>query len=154
VAIRNKNNRITVSVLTKTRSLDGIRIGTLAQKVLKEERIARADLNIILVGDPFMRKMNQRFFSKNKTTDVLSFDLRFQRKDDAGFAGLTADIVVCAPRAAVMARRLKVPLRAELARYIIHGILHLTGYDDTSPSEKKKMWKRQEFLLKKSFPRI
>jgi len=145
VAIKNRS-RITVNVLHRKFSQDSARVATIAKRVLKEENIGRADLGIVLVGDAFMRRMNKRFFAKNKTTDVLSFDLRIPRMRGAS---LMADIVVCADRAVIRARRLKVPLKSELARYIIHGILHLTGYDDTCPSEKIQMWERQEYLLKK-----
>ena len=127
-------------------SLDGACIEAIVKKVLKEENIKRADLSIVLAGDALMRKMNKKFFSKNETTDVLAFDLRFPGEKSAA---LTADVVVCRDRAVLMAQRLKVPLGQELARYIIHGILHLAGYDDTTPAQKSKMWKRQELLLRK-----
>lgn len=137
---------ITVNVLYRKALLGGVRIKDIVKKVLKEEKIARTDLNIVLAGDAFIRKLNKKFFSRSETTDVLCFDLRFPRQKSAA---LMADVVVSMDRAVFMARKLKLPFVEELARYIIHGILHLAGYDDTIPSEKIKMWKRQEFLLRK-----
>lgn len=136
---------VEVKTLRTTVPFSLSQIKGLIQAVLKKERIRAAHLSVLLVSDPFIRRLNKNFLSKDSPTDVLSFDLhtgKFRRK------GLTGDIVVSVDAARLLSRTLKIPLKEEIGRYIIHGILHLTGYDDTTPVEKKSMWKRQEKLLK------
>ena len=79
-------------------------------------------------------------------TDVLSFDLSGDIKNGVLFG----DIVVSVDSALRASKSLRIPFKEELTRYLIHGILHLTGYDDTTAFKKKKMWKRQEELIKRS----
>lgn len=93
-----------------------------------------------------MRRLKKKYSGRDSETDVLSFDLRPAARPEASLKG---DIVICVDRALAEARARRLPFKEELLRYILHGILHLTGYDDRTTGKKRKMWKRQEFLLKK-----
>jgi probable rRNA maturation factor len=112
--------------------------------VLKQEKISNAQLTCVLASDHFLRRLNKKFTTRDMPTDVLSFDLSCDIKNGALFG----DIVVSVDSAARVSKSLRLPFKEELMRYLIHGILHLTGYDDTTAFKKKKMWKRQEELLK------
>lgn len=79
---------------------------------------------------------------KRSTTDVLSFDLR-SRSDEP----LCADLVVCYDVALRQAQKRKHEPRLELLLYCLHGLLHMLGYDDLSPTEHQLMHQREDELL-------
>lgn len=64
-------------------------------------------------------------------------------------SGVLGDLVVSAEMARTFAKDLNIPFKQELARYLVHGTLHLLGYDDHKPVDYKKMHARQEWLLNK-----
>lgn len=117
--------------------------------VLKQEKISNAQLTFVLAPDHFLRRLNKKFTTRDMATDVLSFDLVSDIKNGV----LSGDIVVSVDSAARVSKSLRIPFKEELTRYLIHGILHLTGYDDTTVYKKKKMWKRQEELTKEVMER-
>ena len=120
----------------------------LAKEVLKAQKIPAAHITILLVSASFIKSLNKRYLSRNKATDVLSFDLKpFGLRK----VRLFGDVVVSVDAAAKASKTHKVPFRQELCRYIIHGILHLVGYNDKTEAGKKRMWKRQEELLNDLF---
>jgi probable rRNA maturation factor len=65
--------------------------------------------------------------------------------------GRMMEILVCAPYAAKQAKSHEVPAKQELARYVVHGCLHCTGFDDHTNADRKRMWGEQERVLKKLF---
>ena len=119
-----------------TRSL----ITRCVSSVLKREKAGKGKVGVWVTDDRTIRKINRKFLKHDFATDVISFSL-----EEAGFLG---DLVVSAETARRMARELKVPFKEELARYVIHGTLHLLGYDDKKPADRKKMHRRQEEILK------
>jgi len=99
----------------------------LAKKVLKGENREEMDLSIVFVGKDRISELNKKYRGKNKTTDVLSF------------GGGLNEIVICP---AVVKKK------KELTRVLIHGILHLLGYDhEKSREDAKEMEKKQEYYL-------
>ena len=109
----------------------------LARRVL-----GRRSASVAFVTDAAMRRLNRRFLGHDYPTDVLAFPL--------GDGGLFGEVVVSAPYAAREARRRGIPVEEELLRYVVHGCLHLMGYDDHAPADRRRMWARQEKLLKSS----
>jgi len=94
-----------------------------------------ADISLVLVSEKKIREINKRYRRKNKTTDVLSFE------------GLN-EIFVCPEAVRKQAKRLKIPFKNELKRVIIHGILHLAGYDhEISRKETEKMRNMENRIL-------
>jgi len=80
------------------------------------------EISVVICGDGRMRGLNRRYRGKDRTTDVLSFP--------SGTAdGFLGDLVVSAPEARRQARASGVPLRAAIERLLLHGLLHLLGYD-------------------------
>jgi len=96
--------------------------------VLDAASLAQAELSVLFVGDGAMRTLNRTYRGKDRTTDVLSFPF-----GEGAFASLHAhvlgDIVICLPAAGRQARAAGVPLREEIDRLLIHGLLHLLGCD-------------------------
>ena len=92
----------------------------------------------MLVGDRTMTRLNRQYRGKAASTDVLSFPMR-----EGSFASLSphllGDIVISAETADRQAKAGGRPLRDELAALLIHGILHLLGYDHQTPLEARRM---------------
>lgn len=114
------------------------------EKILKKERIRMANLTVVWAGNAFIRSLNKKFLSKDEVTDCLAFDMKPKAwpKDC-----LFGDIVISVDAARLVSKKASFCFKEELARYVIHGVLHLAGFDDTIPSRRKKMWKRQEELV-------
>ena len=120
------------------------------ETTLTKMGVEGAECGLLLVGDRTMARLNERYRGIAGSTDVLSFPMRegpFQSLSSA----LLGDVVISAETADRQARRVGRSLRAELAALLIHGILHLLGYDHQTPSETRKM-KRLERKL--GFPFI
>ena len=118
-------------------------IKLLARYVLENEKISNdVGINIMFVRNNVIRKYNKDFLNKDYPTDVISFEGNI----NDGSAG---DIIISVEKAAEYATQNNIDVNEELARYIIHGILHCLGYEDIIDKERRVMFKRQEELLKK-----
>jgi len=95
----------------------------------------------MFVRNNLIRKYNKEFLNRDNPTDVISFEGSLS-------SGSAGDIVISVEKAAEYADQNNIDVNEELARYVIHGILHCLGYEDTTRNEKKVMFKRQEKLLK------
>ncbi len=114
----------------------------LAEHVLREEKATGIrSVTVILVNNTGIRELNARFLKKNRATDVMSFTLDVSD-------GLTGEVYVSVEMAKDQAARYKVPFVEELSRLVIHGVLHVLGYDDRNPSLRKRMKVREERCLK------
>ena len=93
-----------------------------------------------------MRRLNRKHKHHDRTTDVLSFALAMP---DGRLAG---DVYICRAVASVQAREAGVPLREELVRLVVHGVLHVLGYDhpEDDGRERSAMWRRQERYVRKA----
>ena len=91
----------------------------LIKNILKKER-AKGKINLVLMSDKEIRKLNRKFREKNKATDVLAFPMREE--------GILGDIAVSSETAKKNANRFGIEYKDELKRLVIHGVLHLLGY--------------------------
>ncbi len=98
------------------------------------------EVGVVFVSDREMIKLNTVHRRKKKTTDVLSFS--------DGEHGMLGDIVVSVAQAERQAREAGKPLRAEIAMLLVHGTLHLLGYDHATLEEEKTMFGLQNRILK------
>jgi probable rRNA maturation factor len=114
----------------------------LAQKILKDFR-EKGGVNIILVSDNYMRRLNQRFTKRKGSTDVLSFSFKENRtpKRNEEFLG---EVYVSVDKAGKQAKSYKVSLNQELKKLVAHGILHLLGYDHRVGKDEELMRKKEE----------
>lgn len=94
------------------------------------------------VNDQRITALNHRYLGKKSPTDVLAFDLR-----SGPDALLIADIVVSTDTAAVQSRVFHTSVLFEVYLYIVHGLLHIIGYDDSTPKEKRRMNMRARQIL-------
>jgi probable rRNA maturation factor len=111
--------------------------------VLREEGVSEAEISLAFVDNPTIHQLNKRYLNHNEPTDVLSFPM-----SDPGCKRLTGELVVGAEVAQVEAEKRGHDVQAELALYVIHGLLHLCGHDDKSPADAQKMRKRERHYLR------
>lgn len=107
------------------------------------------DLAVHIVRASEMVRLNETFLQHKGSTDVITFDYL-----DRKAGGLTVEpslfgeIFICIDDAVAQARQFRTSCPSELARYIIHGFLHLKGFDDTNPAARRKMKREENRLLR------
>ena len=109
-----------------------------ARQVLREVAQSKAELSLALVDDVAMIELNAQHRGKRGPTDVLSFSLLEGAHSE--FRGaLLGDVVIDVEQAARQARRARRTLDDELAKLLVHGVLHLLGHDHEEPDEARRM---------------
>lgn len=108
--------------------VDRVRLVRLATQTLADLHSELATLGIILVNDAQIADYNERFHHQPGPTDILTFH-------DEGLG----ELVISTETAIVNARRFRTTVERELALYVIHGILHLHGYNDQTPTQRRRM---------------
>ena len=115
-------------------------IKSLIGKVISEEKNISGDLNFILTNDNHLLKINKEFLKHNYYTDVISFD-------NTGDSELAHEIYISIDTVKKNSINYNVSYKEELIRVMIHGVLHLCGYEDRSNDEKEKMREREDYWL-------
>jgi len=110
----------------------------------------RCELSALFTGDGQMRRLNRAFRGKDKTTDVLSFPLLEGKRLAVGGKGTfpLGDVVVSLPQARRQAKARGVRVKDELALLLVHGVLHLLGYDHATKAQEKRMFGLQDQILR------
>lgn len=121
------------------------------QAVLDAES-AVGDVTVLVTDDEAVAELNQRFLGVKGPTDVLSFPAEDEESDfvlppELAMTPYLGDIIIALPYTQRQARRLNRPLMDELMLLVVHGALHLLGYDHATPDEKAEMWARQDAIL-------
>ena len=117
-------------------------IRQIAVSVFEEEgHVFQGTLSIVLVNDSTIQNLNRRFLQKNNPTDVIAFPLHDGDDDVWG------EIYISTDRAKEQAEFYKVSFETELMRLVIHGTLHLIGYDDADEKSSGKMKEREDYLI-------
>ncbi len=98
-------------------------------------------LNYIICSDKYLLKINRDYLDHDYLTDIITFD----NSDEA--STIEADIFISLERVQENANDLKLPLESELHRVMIHGVLHLLGWDDKTPEQKVLMREKEEACL-------
>jgi probable rRNA maturation factor len=144
--------QLRVSVKTSPVSLAWIKkLAMLTLKSVKGSTFEKkAELSVVLTDDREVKKLNKAYRGKDKTTDVLSFPLLEGKKFPKNPKGNIAlgDVVVSVPQIKRQAAENGKNLKAELALMVVHGTLHLLGYDHVTLVQEKKMFRLQEKLVK------
>lgn len=107
-------------------------------------------LSIVLVDKKTIRFLNKKYRKKDRSTDVLSFnyssDILKSKKGE-----LFGEIIICWPVIKEQAKFYQVDLKEELARVVVHGLLHLFGYDHEKKKEKKIMDNKTDKIIREVF---
>ena len=110
-------------------------------------RSADGDLTVVLTDDTRLCQFNREYLGVDAPTDVLSFPA--SETDPETGARYLGDILISIPRADVQAKSAGHPLESEMQLLVVHGVLHLLGYDHAEAEEKTKMWKAQTEVLER-----
>ena len=134
---------IEVMIRPGVRGISAARVRRAVADTLAVEKAKKRQVSVLLTGNREIRRINRRYLKHDYATDVISFG--------AGEKNYLGDIVVSAEMARSFSKKLRIPYPQELSRYVVHGTLHLLGYEDGSKKDKIKMRRRQERILKKLF---
>lgn len=120
------------------------RVAAVARAVLKAEREKDAMLSIAFVSDRAIRALNKRHLGRDRTTDVIAFGFR----RSGSKSPLVGDVYIAPGVARVSAKANGILVREEIVRLIVHGVLHVLGYDHPETGRMQSaMWRRQERLV-------
>lgn len=132
----------------------------IAHEVLKAEGVAPPlEISIVFTDSETVRKLNRDYRGVDAPTDVLAFNMLPRQVDDFSFVlppdSITClgEIIISYPKAVEQAEEQGHSVEQELALLIIHGILHLLGYDHEQPEEEAKMRAREKELLARATSR-
>jgi probable rRNA maturation factor len=138
---------INIEIIPEFRDLVSPDILELAAKTaLCQQSAPEADLTLVLTGDTQIQKLDRDFMGIDSPTDVLSFPAS-ETDPETGRCYL-GDIIISITRAKAQAAAAGHSLEAELSLLVIHGILHILGYDHARKEEKIRMWNVQAKILK------
>ncbi len=116
---------------------------SLARRVLAAEHRTRVRCSIVYIDDRRMIELNTKYLRHRYTTDVLTFPLH-----EEGDEELLGDVYISLDQARRQAAQYAVSIKHEVARLVIHGVLHLVGHRDTTRAGKKRMTELEdEYLL-------
>lgn len=125
--------------------VDVERSAALARHTLVAEKLAETtELSVLYVTAEHIQKLNRRYAGNDYATDVLAFPLMEEGEDEAYMLG---DVVICPEVAQKNAEKLGHPLDKELDTLLVHGTLHLLGYDHQGVEDKAKMDGRMAEML-------
>lgn len=130
----------------KASNIDDNYVISLANYVLNDEKVSNAELNIIIVDNKKIREINKNYRGKDYATDVISFALEDEPfiKIDKRILG---DIYISFEKIGEQAKAYNHSFKRELSFLVVHGLLHLLGYDHENIEDEKIMFERQEKIL-------
>ncbi len=119
-----------------------------ARRVLEAEGVSEAELGVLVTGDETVHDLNRRYAGEDKPTDVLSFSLQEGEEFASPDAVLRlGEVIISYPTAERQASEAARPVEDEVAHLLVHGVLHLLGYDHAEPDEEREMRAREAALL-------
>ena len=116
------------------------KISKLLKEVIGKEKKISGDLSFVITDDENLREINRKFLEHDYNTDVITFNY------NSGNV-VNGEIYISMETVRVNALNYKVSLKTEMDRVIIHGVLHLVGYDDKTSVKASKMRKMEDFWL-------
>ncbi len=140
--------------LQRSTRLDPRKIKRDLARALRSLGLSQTEISIVFVNGARMRSLNARYRGIDRPTDVLSFPMTTDaglKKDILAVHGVPVplgDIVICVPKAVIQAKEYGTSVRQEIRRLLVHGLLHLLGYDHELGSyQRVKMKKKERELL-------
>lgn len=131
----------------RTRKMDSRGLKKMVGELFRELKISEAELGIHLVGAKEMARVNWDFLRHEGSTDVITFD--HSNAEGGGRSEalkIHGELFICVDDAVKQAKEFGTAWQSEVTRYVVHGVLHLLGYDDMKPALRRVM-KREENRL-------
>jgi probable rRNA maturation factor len=135
--------RISIAVPQEIVPVDRARMREVARAVLEGEGIGEAEISLAFVNNPTIHRLNKRYLDHDEPTDVLSFPL-----SEPNAKKLAGELVIGAEVALAQATEHGHDVQAELALYVIHGLLHLCGHDDHETADAARMRDQERSYLR------
>lgn len=123
--------------------IDRGRMREIVRAVLEGEGETDAEISLAFVDNPTIHRLNMRYLQHDEPTDVLSFPL-----SEPGSKRLSGELVLGVEVAQLQAKERGHDVQAELALYVIHGLLHLCGYDDHNSTDRAQMRDKERSYLR------
>jgi probable rRNA maturation factor len=123
-------------------AIDRGKMREITRAVLLGEDVSNYEISLAFVDNLTIHRLNKRYLDHDEPTDVLSFPL-----SDRGSGKLAGELVLGVEVAVQQASQRGHDVQAELALYVIHGLLHLCGYDDHTEADARKMRARERHYL-------
>jgi probable rRNA maturation factor len=142
LVLRNRHRRRDVDL----RRLRAITLAAVAEVAGKEAALHPHELAVILVADREMAALNATHLQHDGPTDVITFDYAVAQ---GGSRALHGDIFIGVDVAGRQAKEFGTSWPAELVRYVVHGLLHLTGHDDLVPAKRRIMKREEERVVRR-----
>jgi probable rRNA maturation factor len=130
------NNQKTVLVRINRAKLKGV-----LKYILKQERQPGGVFNFVFVDNREIRRINRQYLGRTNVTDVIAFPLLDRKGMPTD--NIRGEVVISVAEALRQSRQRGIPLNKEIALYCIHGLLHLSGYDDLTKIKRLKMEQKQ-----------
>jgi len=129
-------------------AIDSERLERLASAVMEREGLPPGEVSVLITDDEMVRRLNREYGGEDTPTDVLAFSLtegeEFASPDDVLRLG---EVIISYPTARRQADDAQRPVRDEIEHLLVHGVLHLLGYDHAEPAEEERMRGREHELL-------
>ena len=134
--------KLNIINLQKLHFIDKNRVKKLISSILKVEK-KNAELNLVFTDNKKIKKINKTFLGHNFATDVISFAYNNSSLEN----NISGEIIISVEMAVKLAQKLKCTIEGEIALYLVHGLLHLLGYNDKLKRDARKMHQREKELL-------
>lgn len=135
-------SKISINTPQEIVEVDRGRMREIGRAVLAGENVSEYEINLAFVDNPTIHTLNKRYLDHDEPTDVLSFPL-----SAANAKKLEGQLVLGVEVAKEQAEQRGHDVQAELALYVIHGLLHLCGYDDKTEKAAREMRQRERHYL-------
>lgn len=136
-------SKISIATPQELVPVDRARMREIARAVLEGEQVAEYEISLAFVDNATSHRLNKQYLDHDEPTDVLTFPY-----SDAGAKKLVGELVLGVEIASEQALERGHDVQIELALYVIHGLLHLCGFDDKSAPSAQTMRQRERHYLK------
>ena len=131
----------------RAKPLDTRRLRKITEATLADLGVLHWNLGFHFVGPRTMARINQTHLEHDGPTDVITFD--YSEHATRNTQHLHGEVFICVAVAVTQAREFDTTWQSEVARYVIHALLHLCGYDDLNPKARREMKRHENRLVKK-----
>jgi probable rRNA maturation factor len=137
--------KVVIANRQRTKKINSRLLKEVITELFAELQIQEAELGVNLVGAREMALVNETFLQHEGPTDVITFDHMEKRKSNS----LHGELFVCVDVAQAQAAEFDTSWQSELVRYVVHGVLHLLGYDDLRPAARRVMKREENRLVRR-----
>ena len=121
---------------------DVTKVKLLLRTLTTAEGFSIDNLSIVFVSDEYLYELNLKYLNHDYYTDIITFDYSTNH-----FKAINGELYISIDRAKDNAKKINVTVQAEVKRLIIHGLLHLCGYEDANAPAKQAMTQKEDFYL-------